>query len=175
MSMPFAEAIASSAKRMRGYSERVTKDLTDSNFGRLPRWGMQGDVIKCNHPAWVFGHLAVYPARILNALGVKHHADAPANFESLFKDGTPCHDDITGTIYPPMKTVMAAYFKAIDAVIEATGKLSDADLAKPVADENMKKHFPTNGELLIFMLNNHIALHVGQISTWRRTMGLPPA
>lgn len=173
--MPFATAIVNSANRMRSYAERVTKDLGDHNFARLPRWGLGGEAIKCNHPAWVFGHLAIYPPRLLGLLGAKSDGLVPANFSDLFKDGTPCLDDAAGHIYPSREAILNAYFAGTDALIAACGKLTDADLAKPTPDEGMAKHFPTLAEAMIFMLNNHVAMHIGQISTWRRAMGLPPA
>lgn len=173
--MPIAAAITTPASRMRDYAKRVTGDLSDHNFARLPTWGMGGQTIACNHPAWVFGHLAIYPNMLLKVVGSKTTVPIPENFEALFKNGTPCLDDPNGSIYPSMAITMSAYFAGTDAIIAAASMLSDADLGKANPDEHMAKYFPTVAECLIFMLNNHNALHIGQISTWRRAMGLPAA
>ena len=34
---------------------------------------------------------------------------------------------------------------------------------------------PTVGGVVLFMLNNHVMMHAGQVSHWRRAMGLGPA
>jgi hypothetical protein len=37
----------------------------------------------------------------------------------------------------------------------------------------IKEIFPFVGLAINFMLNNHNMMHVGQVSAWRRAMGLP--
>ena len=39
----------------------------------------------------------------------------------------------------------------------------------------MKEMFPTVGVAVNFLVNNHVMMHLGQISTWRRLMGLGSA
>src|SRR5262245_5409441 len=83
-------------------AERLLNGITPESFARLARPG--GQVIQSNHPAFVFGHLSLYPTRIMTALKLPPGATAyPARFDSIFKSGSHCHDDPDGTIYPPMK------------------------------------------------------------------------
>jgi hypothetical protein len=39
----------------------------------------------------------------------------------------------------------------------------------------MRDLFPTIGAAINFYLIGHVQVHLGQISAWRRGMGLPPA
>jgi uncharacterized damage-inducible protein DinB len=60
-------------------------------------------------------------------------------------------------------------------MLDAVESMDDAILLTPTAHEGYAKIFPVTGPTLIFMLNNHTMMHLGQVSTWRRCMGLPPA
>lgn len=173
--MSMSGIITAGATRVKAYTERLTKDLGEHNFARLPRWGIGGEVIKCNHPAWIYGHLAVTNTMFVGMFGTQPPYTLPASYENLFKNGTTCMDDPTGNIYPPMREIMEYFNKSTDAFISAVAKASEAELDKPTPDENTRKFFATLGELALFMLNNHAAIHSGQVSTWRRAMGLPAA
>ncbi len=173
-----ADIIVTGACRTRGYAERLLKDVQPGQFARLPRFETAGKpaIIQTNHPAWAYGHLATYPSRVLESVGLKgSHIVAPAGFEDLFKDGTACQDDAKGTIYPAMAAITAHYFKAYDAAIEAIAGLDDAKLSAQTPDEKARVNFPIIGGRVNFMLNNHVMMHMGQVSAWRRCMGLPPA
>jgi len=172
--MGTAQFIHNAALRMRGYAERLLKDVPDHMYARKPTWGLGGKEIDTNHPAWVFGHLALYPPRIVQMLGGSVEPP-PAAFEPLFKNGAPCLDDPRGTVYPSMAAINAEFFRQTDAALAALAKATDKQLEAPTPDETARKHFPTVGEMCLFMLNNHVAMHLGQISAWRRCMGLPPA
>ena len=42
-------------------------------------------------------------------------------------------------------------------------------------NERMRAKFPTNGAMLAFYVGGHFMLHMGQLSAWRRAVGLGPA
>lgn len=173
----FAEMILAGAKRTRGFAERILVGITPQTFARKPRFEKQGKpvVIETNHPAWVYGHLSLYPVNVLAMLGLDTSKVAPpAAFEALFKDGTQCQDDPDGKIYPAMETVTAAYFRGYDKAFETIAALDDAALAAQ-SEEKFRANFPQVGGRVNFMLNNHVMMHMGQVSAWRRCMGLPPA
>lgn len=174
----FAEVIVASAKRSRGYAERVLKGITAETFARKASFEAKGKpvVVETNHPAWVFGHLGLYPSRVLQMVGLDgSKVAAPAAFEALFQDGTACQDDAAGKIYPTMETITSHYFRACDTVFEAVAKVDDKVLLAVTAEEKYRQAFPVVGGRVNFMLNNHVMMHLGQVSAWRRCMGLPPA
>ncbi|MFO0831840.1 MAG: DinB family protein [Phycisphaerales bacterium] len=169
-----AQNIATACKITRGYAERLLAGVPAQQFARKAT--VAGKTIDANHPAWVFGHLATYPVKVAAMLGLDPaKMAAPAGFEELFKDGTPCQDDASGTVYPPMEAVTAAFFRTHDALIEALAGVDDAKLLLPTPDEKARQRFPLLGARVSFMCNNHIMMHMGQISTWRRVMGMPAA
>lgn len=172
--------VVAGAKRTRGWGERLLVGVTPEMFARKPNLQRDGKpfVIDTNHPAFVYGHLALYPAKVLDMLGLERsHLTAPAGFEELFKDGTVCHDDAKGTIYPAMETITSNYFRCVDGALEAIAKLDDSAFPKeiPAPFERFRDRFPSVGSVVMFMMNNHQAMHFGQISAWRRCMGLGPA
>ncbi len=169
-----AQNIASAGKISRGYAERLLVGITPQQFARKPV--VNGKTIDTNHPAWVFGHLATYPVKLAAMVGLDAtKVAAPANFEELFKDGTPCTDDAAGSVYPSMEAITGAFFKTHDALFEVLGGIDDAKLIVPTPDEKARARFPLLGGRVSFMSNNHIMMHMGQVSAWRRCMGLPAA
>lgn len=169
-----AQNIATATKISRGYAERLLVGIPANQFARKAT--VNGKVIDANHPAWVYGHLATYPAKAAAMLGLDASKfAAPAAFEGLFKDGQPCNDDASGTMYPAMESITTAFFRTHDALIQALATADDAILIQSTPDEKARERFPLLGGRLLFMCNNHIMMHLGQISTWRRCMGLPAA
>jgi len=169
-----AQIIVDAAKVTRGYGERLLVGVTPENFARKPM--ANGQPIHCNHPAWVYGHLACYPSKMAAAVGLElPGAMAPAGFEDLFKDGTECRDDAAHTIYPAMEAVTSAFFRTHDAIFEHLGSVDDSKLLIPTPDEKARARFPLLASRVLFLANNHLMMHFGQISTWRRCMGLPAA
>jgi len=169
-----AQLIVAPAKIARGYGERLLAGIKPEQFAR--KASVNNKVIDANHPAWVYGHLATYPTKIAAMVGLDPAKfAAPANFEELFKDGTPCQDDAAGKMYPEMESITSAFFKTHDALFEALAGVDDAKLLVPTPDEKARQRFPLLGGRVSFMCNNHLMMHFGQVSTWRRCVGLPAA
>lgn len=172
------DQIVTASRRGRGLAEKMLVGVTPQNFARKPRFETASGpkVIDCNHPAFVYGHLALYPARIGGMLGIDTASfAAPAEFTDLFKAGTECKDDPEGRIYPSMEKITKAFFTGHDAVYERMAKIDDAVLFQPTPDERYRTNFPTVGIAVTFMFTSHMMMHMGQISTWRRCFGLPSA
>ena len=170
----FAETLVRGGRMCIGLSEKLLTDVTPQIFARKPSFG--GKVIEANHAAFHFGHLALYPSRWLELVGLDGKpAAAPANFADLFNAGKECKDDPSGTIYPAMKTITEAYFNNYKTALETLARLDDGKLREPNPREGrMREMFPTVGGMLLFYINNHTMLHLGQLSTWRRCFGLGP-
>ncbi len=169
-----AQQIVAAAKLARAYGERLLVGINPQQFARKPV--VNGKTIDTNHPAWVYGHLATYPTKVAAMVGLDAAQLAPpANFEELFKDGTPCKDDAAGNVYPAMEAVTGAFFRTHDALFESLGGIDDAKLLVQTPDEKARQRFPQIGGRVLFMCNNHLMMHFGQVSAWRRCVGLPPA
>lgn len=167
--MSIGPIIAASAKVSRGYAERITKGVTAEQFARKPKG------VNANHPAWVLGHLSVYPDRLLPMLGLATLAKPiEASYETLFDHKSECRDDPAGSIYPPMPALLDRYMSRHEVIINALPEIADGVFERPNTFA-MQDRFPTMGHLTTFMLVGHSMLHLGQLSTWRRCMGMGPA
>ena len=156
-------------------AERLLNGITPQTAARFARPG--GVEVRSNHPAFIVGHLSLYPAKVFAALG-RGSADAapPAKYEELFKNGVECRDDPNGTIYPPLSELREFFMRSFRAALSAIAEADDARLAGPnPAEGRMKELFPTLGSMLNFYLSGHAHAHLGQLSAWRRAQGLPPA
>lgn len=170
----YSTLIVHSARIATMYAQRLLTGVEASAFARTPVVG--GKLVQTNHPAWVFGHLATYPVKIGAMVGLAGSGlSAPAGFEDLFKDGTESKDDASGTIYPSMEVVTKAFFATHEALLAALGGIDDSLLLVETAEEKYRQRFPQVGSRLLFMCNNHVMMHLGQVSAWRRCMGLAPA
>lgn len=167
----FGESIVKAARRTRGYAERLVKDVPAEKFARLAVLG--GTTIQTNHPAFVLGHLSLYPARLAGIAGVSAEGlVTPTTWEALFKNGAPCLDDPKGTVYPAMQELVGTFFRVYDGVFDRIERLDDAAFARVNPDERYREFFPMVGMACAFLLNNHVAMHLGQVSAWRRCVGL---
>jgi len=152
------------------YGQAVCEGIEPDRFGRRP------DGVDCNTPAWVIGHLSIYPDRVLELIGRADLAQTDERYQSLFKDGTASPDDPDGTHYPAKDELLARFIERSEAVIEALGGTDDAVMLRenPV-EGRFREMCPTVGAAAAFLLGAHTMMHLGQISTWRRCMGLGSA
>lgn len=169
MSTPtIAEVLLPSARRMVAYADLVTKDIPADQFARQP------EGVSTSSPAFNIGHLATYPDKLFAMIG--RPARDVSRYSELFGAGKECRDDPAGTIYPGKDELLALFFERYNALIETLPALAESELASPNPhpNERMRELFPTVGAMLAFMLLSHTFMHLGQISTWRRIMGLGP-
>lgn len=105
-----------------------------------------GVVVESNHGAFVLGHLSLYPTRILEQL-----------------------EGNAGAVAPPARFVEAFSKDALRAAPDA------AFSAPNPAGGRMAELFPTLGSMQAFYVGGHLMMHLGQMSAWRRMLGLKPA
>jgi len=147
--------------------DRYTADIPAEKFGLMP------DGIDCNSPAFNIGHLAIYPDRILEILDRADLAHRDAQWEKLFEMKAECRNDPDGTIYPHKDALVSRFRERQEIAIRALKDASPETLTKTNPFEPMRERFPTVGAMATFLLSGHPMLHLGQISTWRRCMGMP--
>jgi len=167
--------ILTALPRVRGLGEGLLKDIDPKTAGGFPV--KDGQPIVCNHPVFVYGHLSLYPQMVMGMLGgTPDDAAVPESYNDLFMHGVDCQHDTNNTIYPSLDEVVGNFTKAYGALAEFAKTLDDDFLAKDIeGNDGFKDAFGTNGVMLMFLLHDHPMFHFGQVSTWRRAMGLGSA
>jgi hypothetical protein len=157
------------------YARRLLEGVTPKNYARLARPG--GTLVQSNHAAFVLGHLNMYPAKVLERLGRPAGATAcPAAYAGLFEAGAECRDDPDGSIYPALEELSGRFFDGYTAALRAIGEATDElMLSANSAEGRSRELFPTIGAMLGFYTGGHVATHLGQLSAWRRCIGLTAA
>jgi hypothetical protein len=150
-----------------GYAERLLADIPADRFAHMP-------IPKLNHPAFNIGHLSLYPNRLFNMLGRPDLVIDKPGYPTLFQAGTECVEQ--DGRYPSKDELVSYYFERYRAMLAHLPEISDETLARDNPIEGrLRDMFPTIGAALCFMLNNHQMAHLGQISAWRRLMGMGSA
>ena len=147
------------------YSQKLVADVPDEQMCAQP---VAGRVM--NHPAFLLGHLAWAAGDVATGLLGLPPA-CPEGWKELFGMGAAPSADRSR--YPSkavlLQTLEDAHARLADAVAKATPETLD----RP-APERMRSRFPTVGAMLVGLMTAHEASHNGQLSAWRRAMGLPP-
>ena len=144
-----------------GHVESLVKDLSDEQMVSQP----SGVV---NHPAWTLRHLASSSNFLAKTLGLE--STTPAEWDAPSPDGAPSG---SASDYPSKAELLAALKAQHERVTEAVTNAAPELFAKD-CDEQMRSYFPKVGDLIDYMLTAHEGTHIGQISAWRRAMGLKP-
>ena len=173
MSQTAVHGIANNAKIVAGYAEALSKGIPADRFARFAAGG-NGPVIS-NHPAWVCGHLSLYPGRAAGMLGLDVDVAVPDAWEALFGPNSECIDDADSSRYPVMAELVDTMLAHQRAIAEALMNIDDAALARPTPIVRYRERFPTIMCAVDFLITTHQMLHLGQLSAWRRMEGLGSA
>jgi hypothetical protein len=147
-----------------GFAKRLVGDLSEDQMCAQPH----GVV---NHPAWSLGHLAVVADHVGKLLGLS--SDLPAGWEDTFKTGgIPAGDR---SLFPGKDELLRVIAQQHARISQGLSDADPAALARPHPNEKSRAHFPTVGDLVIFLMTAHEMDHLGQIAAWRRAMGLGSA
>lgn len=123
-----------------------------------------------NHPAWVIGHLTHTCQMLGGTIGLPPWL--PDDWAERFGTGSvPVAD---ASLYETKQNALAILGDAQVRITEAVEQLDNARLDARFPDESYVEVFPTIRHALTQVLVGHTANHVGQLSVWRRAMGLPP-
>ena len=151
------------------YGEVLLKDVKPGDFAKKP------EGIDTNHPAFIYGHLAIYPERLLELIGKNELAQPDAKFVDLFAAGKPCLDDPNRAIYPAMDAILSRFRSRYEALLPVLAECKDEVFEKSNPNERMRDRLPTIGLACTVLVSGHMMMHFGQMSAWRRCVGLPSA
>ena len=142
----------------------LVRDISDEQMTRQPH-GL------VNHPAWLLGHLAASSNQLAKMLGLV--STFPAAWTDAFKiGGTPSGD---AADFPTKEELLAELAAQHERVAELLATADPALFVREHPSEGTRKRFPTVGDYAIFLITSHEGSHLGQITAWRRAMGLGSA
>lgn len=160
--MTTTDTIAAAYRMAKVMMHRMIDDLAPSDFAHQPCPG-------ANSATWILGHLAVTLRRTAIRLGAAALPEIPADLAAKFSQTK----ELAGnqSQLGEAHEVVALFDTFAEAVIVAVLKVTEETLKGP---SPMVGPFATNyGEALLFGAL-HIAMHSGQLSTIRRSLGKPP-
>lgn len=123
------------------------------------------------NPAWIIGHLGFVGNRVATMLGGESKIDLD-QWKTLFGGGSTATSDAAA--YPEWEELLDVWRESEQQIATAAAMVTPDLLEQPNPNERMKDALPTMHDFLSFVLNSHIAMHLGQLSTWRRVQGHPP-
>lgn len=146
-----------------GYGKVLVGDLDDSRLAEQPVAGV-------NHPAWVLGHLTITTFRGRELLG--QSVAVPAGWKELYAGGSQPSTDRAR--YASKDELLAAFESGFAGLRDAVRQATPERLAQPNEHPRLKGALPTVAGMIGFLLTGHVGIHLGQLTTWRRLIGLPP-
>ena len=146
-----------------GYARRLVADLADEQLAAQPVPG-----VAMNHAAWVVGHLAWVCDVGATLLGEAAALDP--GWKDLFSSAAKPLPDRAA--YPAKGVIVTAYETA-HTRLAGLALAASPELLHGLPPERFRARFPTLAHIVLHMLTNHQAVHLGQLSAWRRAGGLP--
>ena len=117
-----------------------------------------------HHPAWILGHLTFSGLGAVKLLG----GDDAGFDEAEARFGIGSEPAAAGDDFARIRDGWQDAHARVETAVSRTG----ADrLALPNPREQMAAAFPTLGGMVSFLLTGHEAIHIGQLSAWRRARG----
>ena len=122
-----------------------------------------------NHPAWVIGHLTYSCEQLGGVVGLAQWL--PEGWAARFGPGSVPVAELGR--YETKSEALARLGDAQKRISRAVEVLDDARLDEALPDPAYRVPFPTVRHALTQVMVGHTAYHVGQVTLWRRAMGLP--
>jgi hypothetical protein len=149
-----------------GYGEMVLADITDADAFKLI---CDGGV----SPAWIIGHLGFVANRVLAMCGGEAQIDTDA-LKPILGGGSTPKGEADRNDYPSWEELLSVWREGHTHVAALLPTLGDDVLTAENPSERMRASLPTVHDFLSFVVTGHEAMHLGQLSTWRRVQGRPP-
>lgn len=146
------------------YGLALVADLRDDQMTAQPVPG-----VTMNHASWVLAHLNVY-APIASAMLRREPFDDPADHRYGRKSKV-INDPRE---YPAMSQLVSDYAMLHADTLAALDEADDAVFGEPTPLERWRNAQPRVGDMLVSLMVKHESTHLGQLSAWRRALGLPP-
>ncbi len=146
-----------------GYAHTLVDELDDNRLCEQPVPGV-------NHPAWILGHLALSGDGAVGVLGGQK--TLAGDWTKEF--GTGSKPSALRADYPSKAELLRVLEERFATARELAAAASPEKVALPNPNGRLKDKLPTVRDAVAFLFTGHLALHLGQLSAWRRLIGLAP-
>lgn len=122
-----------------------------------------------NHPAWILCHLNLYSeivGSLVRAEGFEDPLGRP------YGRGSKVSLDLVD--YPPIREIIERFTFLHAQAGGALDAAHESIFTSPTPLARLRAVSPTVGELLVMLMIKHESFHLGQLSAWRRAMGMAP-
>lgn len=147
------------------YATKLVADLSEEQM----IWQPPGSAAIANHPAWVFSHLNIYLPVMVALIEGRAFAD-PKTHEF----GMQSKPELDRSRYASKEKLVSEFVTGHEQVIASLRREGEAALNREMTLERWKPIMPQVGIALPYLMLVHENTHLGQLSTWRRVIGLPP-
>lgn len=147
------------------YGERLLSDLSNEQMTLEPEGQRE---LPVNHPAWTFCHLNIYLPVIEGVIKGETFEDTKEH-----RFGMQSQPEADASLYPSRDEILKVWSEGHDSVCQLLANSTDAIFEQPIVLERWAAIMPNAGIALPYLMLNHENMHLGQVSTWRRVLGLP--
>lgn len=151
------------------FAKALVQDVEEELMTHNPGLGLE------NHPGFTLGHLVTGAALVVKSLGGEY--DIPDGWDELFRrkgPGDPTLPNADQSVYPSKKQLLEELDRQHQAIKMRIKNMTEEAFNSPKS-WRFAGYFPTTTDYLYFMCVNHEAMHLSQLSAWRRAMNLPSA
>ncbi len=159
---PTAASILITWRRNGQYAGRLVGGLTPAQWSAQPIAG-----VTLNHPAWVLCHLNVYAPICTAMLRGQAFTDP---IEHRFGQTSEVSADRSE--YPAGSAIWGEYESLHAEAERALNEAAPSMFAAVNPLERWRGVHPTVGDMLVTLMVKHESGHLGQLSAWRRAMGM---
>ena len=145
------------------YLERLCAGLDDATAISQPVSGM-------NHASWILSHLNIYHSVVA---AIIEGGTFPDPKDDDFGMGSaPASPKVP---YRPIAELLQQFRSGHERVASLLVGKDHSVFAEPVMLPRWKERMPTAARALPYLMLVHENQHLGQLSAWRRALGLAPA
>ena len=146
-----------------GFARMLVAGVADERLVEQPLPGV-------NHPAWILGHLAYSADAAVGALG----GTKTLARDWIVRFGPGSKLSALRTDYPAGEKLLRVVEERFDQARQLAAVVPPEQVARPNPNARLKEGLPTVRDAVAFLLTGHLGVHLGQLSAWRRMIGLPP-
>jgi hypothetical protein len=163
---PLVKGLWNGFEKNHAYALSLIEDLSDDQMIAQPAFPLPKAM---NHAAWVVCHLKTYRpaiAALLSGSTVDDPLDHPYGMKS-----SPLLDR---NAYPAKAEIVRELEQTKEMIHSALSIATASTWERTLPIERWQTRWGCVGVAVSYLMLNHESLHLGQLSAWRRALGLPP-